>query len=265
MNKTLRIAFIVALLIYVPFFALVLLNLIPPSFPYELSSFFREAVIGLTILSSVYLLFLAIIKTTTERFVPHIVFIFIFSYCLFVLGLVYIGVYQAPDLGGALANFSVIPSPFLLQTLYAISISTITLMFLMKINIKTLALILFFAMGISSGLILAKELHFRYKLEQFFGDYREGGIVFSSSYSTNNKPYIFYLSDRKFKRFSAGDFAQMLNKLEGWSTETLSPDSNFMAYEDSYDRDDLLKIFLVNKNNRKTILLAAGENPIWMK
>lgn len=256
MVGTQRIAIIIALLIYIPFFSLILFNLLPVPYPYDLPSFFREAVIAFTILTFAYLIFTATIIIVRQRFMPYIVFIFISSYCLFVFGLLYIGVYQAPDFRGTLANFSTIPSPFLLMLFYGISFFSVSLMFLMKINNNILVSLLLFTIGISSGFVLLKEIHYRYQLENFFGNHREGGIAFSSTYSEDKPPYVFRLADRWFERFPKNDFAK---------TETPSPGSNFVVYAYSYDRDDLSKIFVLNKKIGKTILLAAGENPIWIK
>lgn len=256
MKDVLRVQSIIASLLYSPFLALILINLTPPSYHFELSDFFREAFLGFIILSLVYLLFLGILRITIERFAPYFIAIFIFSYALFTLGLLYIGGYQAPNLKGTIANFYVIPNLFLLYTLWGISTFTVFLMFFMKINNKILVSLLLFTIGISSGFVLLKEIYYRYQLEIFFGNYREGGIAFSSTYSEDKPPYVFHLADRRFKRFPKNDFTK---------TETPSPGSNFMVYAYSYDRDDLSKIFVLNKKIGKTILLAAGENPIWIK
>lgn len=44
-----------------------------------------------------------------------------------------------------------------------------------------------------------------------------------------------------------------------------SSDSRFIAYEYDYDQDDLPKIFVSEIETGKTLLLAAGNSPLWLE
>jgi hypothetical protein len=44
-----------------------------------------------------------------------------------------------------------------------------------------------------------------------------------------------------------------------------SPNEQFIAYDYYWDKDDIHKMFVTNIRTGKTIVLAAGSDPIWVK
>lgn len=264
MNK-LRIILIVLLLIYAPLFVVMFFNLVPPFTTFDVASFLNTAVITALILFIIFSLFLIILQAMPEKFRLVYTALFVFLYMVFVLAFFCVISNEAPDLAGVIANLSVTPTLFLLCALWIICIITGALMFLLRVDKKTSACICCGVVILSSGFVTAKELHFRYKTADFFDGYREGRIVFATSYTIDQKPYVFCLADLKFKRFSENEFERIRNKPRCLTTKTFSPDSNFMVYEYAYDKEDLSKIFVTNLKTGQTILLAAGEDPVWVE
>lgn len=265
MVDILRIKIIIALLIYLPFFSLIVVNLLPPSATFEILSFWQQAIAGLIFLSLIYLLFLGALKRISEKFLSFYLAYFIFFYTFIMFVFVYIGLYQSPDLAGTLANLSVVPNSFLLSVLWGISVFTVFSLLAMKVDKKTLGTIFCVIIALSSGLVLAKDLYLRYKTKSFFGNYRKGELFFTSTFNIDRHQYVFRLADMKFKKVPKERYSQISDGLPNWPAETFSPDSRFKAYEYAYDRDDLSKIFIVNVKTGETLLLSQGESPMWVR
>lgn len=260
-----RVKLGVFLLLFLPFFGIFIVNLLYASYLLESYTTVRQIWTELLVLSLVFFLFLIICKYLPKKFTPFSTAIFVFSYLLYLFGFAYVAVYQAPDLSGTLANLSVIPGPFLCCALWVMAILMAILMFFMGIDRKAVSFSFCILVMMILSFVAGKELVNRYKLAKFFGDCKEGKIIFISPYKTKKQPYVFHLAERKFEKFPKKQFEQISRRLPKWSVEAFSPDSNFKVYEYAYDRDDLSKIFVTNPKTGKTILLAAGENPIWIK
>jgi len=251
-----RIQSIVLGLIFSPLIITVIANLVFSSSVFELASFIDWIIVASFILSSVYLVFFALFKILPHKFRTYFVFVYIFSYMLFIWNLIFVALYRAPGVIGFLANFSVVPTLFLLKSLWLISLVAVVLMFFMKIEKKTLLLVFCTAIVLTSSLVLAKELYFRKKISDFFGNQKIGQIAFSSAYG-GDESSVFCLSDRKFVGISKDEFQQI-------KKAPIPNNLTFEAYEDSYDRDDLSKIYIKNHQTGAILLLTAGCDPVWI-
>lgn len=300
-----RIKLGILILLFSPLLFILTMNILFSPDIFEMPNTLQNVALALLYLSSIFILFLAFLRIIPEKFMPYFVASFIFSYCLFISWLVFIAAYQAPNLQGALANFSIIPSIFLLCALWAISVFTTVFIAYLKFDGKILAWVFISTFVFSSGFVAAKELHFRFNLENFFCNYREGEIIFASDAKNN---LIFHIADRKTSKHSnklsdLKDIAQkksneenispngqylikpdpksdkfliihrgtnrQIFKLSHWVVSPAeikwSPNSRFIAYNYNYDQDDPLKIFIADIEKNKTILLAGGELLFWIK
>jgi|GEM_PF-4945291 hypothetical protein len=289
---------LVSLLIYFPLFVIVAGNLIPP-LDSNILSFLWSAVIGFFYLSLVCFTFSMVLKVLPHRLDFSFTTLFVFLYMVFWELLIFTVLYQAPDMEAMFVNLHTMQIFTLSKILLGAGILTLTLMFFLISEKKSLIHVSAGLLLVSLLLPLAKERAYKQQVNRFFGNYKVGNIHFVVDHdflsSGHRESIVFEVADRKFKgdfkkaenysssnlspdgRYSIGyddqkskflvidqKTKQPIFVLRHWASNIQwSPDSRFIVYDYAYDRDDLSKIFVVNIDAKKTILLAAGGCPVW--
>ena len=181
-------------------------------------------------------------------------------YILFLIFLeiiAFFGTYQAPNLTANLINLFAMPSAFLFGALCGAVILTTFMMFFIRFRFKEIGWGFIGLILISFIIPAGRELIYQRQIDIFFGDHRQGKILFASerffSSDCRKKWASFDLSDRRFHA-CYGDKDMQEGDLQN---------SDFLLSEYSYDKDDLSKVYVTNKKTGKILLLAAGESPVW--
>lgn len=198
-----------------------------------------------------------------------LIFSFLIAGALFVFN----GIYTAPDTEGFILNLMAVSARDLLFTLLALSGLTAILLFPWKRFRRQWLTIFVFLITSSLVLTAGRAFWQKYQIAKFFGDYREGKIIFAAASDGLRDEFYniksFSLANRRFREDSKEQFEQALKKeremLLGSDFVKWAPNSEFFVYEDVYDRDDLPKIFVANIKTGATILLTAGLSPFWIR
>lgn len=260
--RTSRIQFIVASLLFLPVLFITIINLICCPYLFENFRFPSEIVVFLLFLSLIFCFFLFMLKILSEGYRPFFVAFFVFAYLVFFEVLLFLATYQAPNIEGTLLNLCAIPISNLFKALWGASLFTVVVLFIMGIEknkiFRSYSVLFLF----SSLCPMGQEIWHKNQINEFFGNYKEGKILFMSEHSFASgcftDPVAFVLAKKEFTKYHPGKIPR--NKVAD-----RSPNSEFMVYESAYDRDDLAKICVANKKTGKIIILAAGQSPIWVK
>ncbi|KAF0132682.1 MAG: hypothetical protein FD145_1594 [Candidatus Saganbacteria bacterium] len=261
--KSWKAKMIMAVPIYLPFLILILGSLIFDPLSRDKAFFFRGIGWAFFLLSIFYLAFLILLKFMHEKITAYYIAVFLFILFVFQAGVFFNAIYTAPNFSGLIQNIYLIPFA-VLTIFFGIIIFLILLtLFFMGIDNKKLIWVFLGMIIFSHSIIFGKELYHRHIMGRFFGDYKDGGIVFNETFTINNRQYLFSLLDRKFKDITNANFEKKVNMTP--QKRENNAFQEFIASEYAYDRDDLSKIFITNRKTGETILLASGENPVWVE
>lgn len=197
-----------------------------------------------------------------------LIFFFLIAGAIFVFN----GLYQAPDTEGFVLNLLAVSTRDLLFTLLILSGLTVILLLPWKRYREQWLYIFVFLIISSLAFAAGKWLWRKHQIAEFFGDYRQGKIIFAGASDGLGDEFYniksFSLFDRKFRKEPKAQFEQELKKERRMffaDSVKWSPNSEFFIYDYVYDRDDLPKIFVANAKTGATILLTAGISPFWVR